>query len=375
MLRSAATAAGDLAWRINPFAYRRAIVRALPTDFAAKAIRSHKGAVISQERAVEQHAAYVAALKRVVPEVVELAAADGCPDSVFLEDTAVVVGETALITRPGADSRRGETEAVEKALRDFGMRVAVAPEHARLDGGDVLFTGSEIFVGISSRTNQAGCTAVAAAFPDLPVTPIVMSGTYAGASTHNRARRRTASTRRQELVSRASGAAAAGPSAASAGAKAAGAKTAKPADEDAVAASGSSCCGGAHDGEHHHHHHHEHFHNLHLKSSLSVVGPNTIAVADTATGHALAEALLFASKRADRRFHEPLRFLLTPDAAAANAVYANGVLLHRAASEYPASAAAFLDYLESEGLTVTRGAGKAAAAAAAGERVSHIGVS
>lgn len=373
MLRAATTTVGDIAWRVSPFSYRRAIVRALPSDFAAKAIRFHKGAVISQERAAEQHAAYVAALKRVVPEVILLPAAEGCPDSVFVEDTAVCVGDTALITRPGAESRLGETAAVEKALRDLGMHVAVAPAHARLDGGDVLFTGSEIFVGISSRTNQAGVTAVAAAFPDIPVTPVVMSGTFAGASTHNRTRRRNASVRRQMLVDRAAGAAAAGPSAASAGGKAAAGKAPKAADNDKAAAAASesstSCCGGAHEG-----HEHVHFHNLHLKSSVSMVGHNTVAVADTPTGHALAEALLFASKRAEKRFHEPLRFLLAPDAAAANAIIANGTLLHRAGSEFPETAAAFLDYLESEGLPVKRGAGSAAAAAAAGERISHIGV-
>lgn len=374
MLRAAtvtATSIGELAWRVSPFSYRRAIIRALPSDFAAKAIRSHKGAVISQERAAEQHASYVAALKRIVPDVIELPASEGCPDSVFVEDTAVCIGDTALITRPGAESRLGETDAVEKVLRDLGMHVATTPAHARLDGGDVLFTGSEIFVGISARTNQAGVTAVAACFPDIPVTPVVMSGTFAGASTHNRTRRRNASVRRQMLVDRAAGAAAAGPSAASAGGKAAAGKAPKAADADAAASgSSTSCCGGAHEGREH-----THFHNLHLKSSLSMVGHNTVAVADTPAGHALAEALLFASKRADKRFHEPLRFLLAPDAAAANAIFANGTLLHRAASEFPETAAAFLDYLESEGLPVKRGAGSAAAAAAAGERISHIGVS
>lgn len=75
------------------------------------------------------------------------------PDAVFVEDTAVVLDEIALITRPGAASRRAEIESVEAALRPFRdiLRIEFP---AALDGGDVLVVGNDIYVGLSSRTNK-----------------------------------------------------------------------------------------------------------------------------------------------------------------------------------------------------------------------------
>jgi dimethylargininase len=79
-------------------------------------------------------------------------AAHDAPDSVFVEDTAVVLDEIAIITRPGAPSRRDETAAVAEALA--GLRVlARLTEPATLDGGDVLRLGRTLYVGVGSRTN------------------------------------------------------------------------------------------------------------------------------------------------------------------------------------------------------------------------------
>src|SRR4051794_14977224 len=74
------------------------------------------------------------------------------PDSVFVEDTAVVFDEIAIITRPGAVSRRGEVEAMANALRPH-RRLAFIQPPGTLDGGDVLVTPGTVFVGISGRTN------------------------------------------------------------------------------------------------------------------------------------------------------------------------------------------------------------------------------
>src|SRR5262249_34690532 len=76
-------------------------------------------------------------------------------DSVFVEDTAVLVAEIAVATRPGAASRRGETATVAEALEQH-MRVSAIAEPGCLDGGDVLHIERTLYVGASGRTNEAG---------------------------------------------------------------------------------------------------------------------------------------------------------------------------------------------------------------------------
>lgn len=102
-----------------------------------------------------QHAEYAQALAALGCAVEEVEPAPDHPDSVFIEDTAVVFDELAVITRPGAESRRGETVAVERALAPLRPIVRIeAP--ATLDGGDVLVVGKRVFVGRTGRTNGVG---------------------------------------------------------------------------------------------------------------------------------------------------------------------------------------------------------------------------
>jgi len=102
-----------------------------------------------------QHAAYVETLCRLGLEVEVLPATPGFPDSYFVEDAAVVLPEVAVITRPGAASRRGETAAIEPALAKHRPLFRIeAP--GTLDGGDVLFAGGRFFIGLSERTNEDG---------------------------------------------------------------------------------------------------------------------------------------------------------------------------------------------------------------------------
>ena len=110
---------------------------------------------INYALAVEQHTAYEAALAERVDEVVHVPAQDDMPDAVFVEDIAVVLDEVAVMTRPGATSRRKESEAVERVLGRYRPVVRImAP--GTLDGGDVLRINRRLFVGRSSRTNDAG---------------------------------------------------------------------------------------------------------------------------------------------------------------------------------------------------------------------------
>lgn len=100
----------------------------------------------------QQHESYERALRDAGCCVIRLAAGDDMADSVFVEDIAVVVDEVAVITRPGAESRRGETGAVAEALAVYRPLVHIEPP-GTLDGGDVLTVGKRVFAGESRRTN------------------------------------------------------------------------------------------------------------------------------------------------------------------------------------------------------------------------------
>jgi dimethylargininase len=114
---------------------------------------------IDYERAVAQHRAYCDGLEALGLQVLRLPADEACPDCCFVEDTAVVLDEVAILARLGAASRRGESPAVEAALRPH-RRVERLEAPASLEGGDVLVVGRSILVGLSTRTNQAGVLAL-----------------------------------------------------------------------------------------------------------------------------------------------------------------------------------------------------------------------
>lgn len=108
---------------------------------------------IDVEVARAQHREYVQALRQAGCEVIELPQEAELPDSVFVEDTAFILDDVAVITRPGADSRKPETDSISRALTPHIKLVHVrAP--ATVDGGDVLVLGKDIYVGLSTRSNQ-----------------------------------------------------------------------------------------------------------------------------------------------------------------------------------------------------------------------------
>ncbi|MEP6894785.1 MAG: arginine deiminase family protein [Chloroflexota bacterium] len=104
--------------------------------------------------AQSQHHRYVQALKELGYVVLELPAETNLPDSVFVEDAAVILADVAIITQPGADSRKPETESVAQALRPYRELVFIESPGS-VDGGDVLVLGKNIYVGMSTRSNQA----------------------------------------------------------------------------------------------------------------------------------------------------------------------------------------------------------------------------
>jgi dimethylargininase len=102
--------------------------------------------------AQSQHHGYVQAIKALGYAVLELPAEPDLPDSVFVEDTSIVLPEVALITRPGADSRKPEIDSIVQALGPYRDLVFIESP-GTLDGGDVLVLGKNIYVGLSTRSN------------------------------------------------------------------------------------------------------------------------------------------------------------------------------------------------------------------------------
>ena len=106
--------------------------------------------------AMAQWESYVAALRGAGWETIEVAPAPDCPDSHFVEDTMVVFGDLAVISRPGTDSRLPETVDAEKAVAALGYAIHRIEPAGTLDGGDVLKIGDTVYVGRGGRTNAEG---------------------------------------------------------------------------------------------------------------------------------------------------------------------------------------------------------------------------
>lgn len=111
--------------------------------------------------AIAQHRAYEQCLRDLGAHVISLPPEPGLPDSMFVEDPAVVVPEMAIITRMGAESRRREAEGLAPVLARY-RPVRYLREPATLEGGDVLHIGKTLFVGRSQRTNAEGIKQLAA---------------------------------------------------------------------------------------------------------------------------------------------------------------------------------------------------------------------
>jgi dimethylargininase len=170
----------------------RAIVREPSEALSRCALTFLERLPIDIARARQQHGAYVAALERLGVSVTVLPAQVDLPDAVFVEDTAIVVDECAVMTRPGLDSRRGEVASVAEVLRDV-RPLAEIQSPGTLEGGDVLRIGRTLFAGETQRTNAEGIRQLAAALEPhgYAVIPVRLTGclhlksavTYAGNET------------------------------------------------------------------------------------------------------------------------------------------------------------------------------------------------
>jgi dimethylargininase len=130
-----------------------AITRAVPESINRCELTYHARVPIDIARARLQHANYQRILADLGCEVIELPELPELADSVFVEDAAVVFDECAVITRPGAESRRAEIPSVREALAPYRTLFEISAP-GTLDGGDVLGIGRRVFVGLSTRTNR-----------------------------------------------------------------------------------------------------------------------------------------------------------------------------------------------------------------------------
>lgn len=132
-----------------------AVTRAVSPTFAECELTHRPRDPISVANAVAEHAYYEETLRSLGATIVRAPPEPSLPDAVFVEDTAIVLDEAAVITRPGAPTRRGETESIALVLGAYKPLLRIQPP-GTLDGGDVLRVGRRLYVGLSSRTNPEG---------------------------------------------------------------------------------------------------------------------------------------------------------------------------------------------------------------------------
>ena len=150
----------------------RALVRR-PSPRLSEGIVDHIERVpVDTALAVNQWEHYVALLRHYGWDTLEVAPADDCPDSVFVEDTMVVYKNAALISRPGAPSRRPEIVDAQRSIEKLGYSIDRIQEPGTLEGGDVLKIGDLIYVGRSSRTNAEGVAQMRRVFEPLGATVV-----------------------------------------------------------------------------------------------------------------------------------------------------------------------------------------------------------
>jgi dimethylargininase len=141
--------------------FTRALVRWPAQSFSSGlTTRAHLGLPDYQET-FDQFGNYLAALRRTGLEITDLPADGQFPDAHFVEDPAVIFGDTAFICRPAFGSRRGEEILMADALSHLNL--IHASEDASIEGGDVLFCRDRVLIGLSRRTNRVGAEQLASA--------------------------------------------------------------------------------------------------------------------------------------------------------------------------------------------------------------------
>jgi dimethylargininase len=139
--------------------FKIAIVRK-PGKSMLKGLTTAELGLPDYENALVQHAEYIKVLKECGLEVMVLEEDEKHPDSTFVEDTALLTRECAIITNPGALSRRGEIIEIKNVLKEYYSNIEEVQEPGTVDAGDIMMVGSHFYIGLSERTNEKGAEQV-----------------------------------------------------------------------------------------------------------------------------------------------------------------------------------------------------------------------
>ena len=137
--------------------FTKAIVK-IPCENMIRGLTSVNLGIPNYLEALVQHQYYINALRKCGLEVTILDANEKYPDSTFVEDTALLTPHCAIITNPGASSRKGEIHEIKKILINFYEMVEEIIEPGTLEAGDVMMVGAHYFIGLSERTNAQGAS-------------------------------------------------------------------------------------------------------------------------------------------------------------------------------------------------------------------------
>jgi dimethylargininase len=135
--------------------FNKAIVRT-PGKSIVNGLTSAGLGLPNYELALIQHASYVDALKQCGLEVLVLDADEQYPDSTFIEDVALLTRECAIITNPGAPSRKGEVHDIKNVVCKFYTNIEEIHSPGTVEAGDIMMVGSHFYIGLSERTNEEG---------------------------------------------------------------------------------------------------------------------------------------------------------------------------------------------------------------------------
>ncbi len=135
--------------------FSRAIVRT-PCRSIVNGLTSAKIGKPDYNKALEQHHEYVKALQSCGLEVFVLSADERYPDSVFVEDTALLTPHCAILTNPGAESRKGEIAIIRETIADLYNTIETIKPPGTIEAGDIMMAGKNYYIGLSERTNEAG---------------------------------------------------------------------------------------------------------------------------------------------------------------------------------------------------------------------------
>ncbi|RWH21129.1 MAG: dimethylarginine dimethylaminohydrolase [Mesorhizobium sp.] len=141
------------------YEFNSAIVRQ-PSTSVVHGLRAHNRSGPTYEGVKDEHDAYIAAMRKAGVEVTILPSLESFPDSMFVEDPALVFTGGAILLRPGTPSRVDETSKIAPTLRQMFDTVLELPPPGQADGGDVMYTPRGFLIGLSGRTDKAGAEAL-----------------------------------------------------------------------------------------------------------------------------------------------------------------------------------------------------------------------